>query len=253
MEAVPETPPPARIAVLTIIAIVLAASIVSVWYAGQAPEPASGCIPGPVIAYHNDSLTPLLLANSPYQGTGSGTVPTLNHTWNVTLGGPDSNGSTWGYFEHIDWTLRAGQGGGTGSDCDRMVYLTQKDDWSATIFQLSNGSIVYFVNDSEQPASIELNWSNGPTYLYSQFYRATSVLSTCATNTSVQTSRSDHITVGIGFSYGGTNHTVTTTINIDTSYRYVFPANTGVWLIDNLSAPGGPGGGWAFSFLRGCT
>ncbi|MGC2034334.1 MAG: hypothetical protein WA761_02675 [Thermoplasmata archaeon] len=31
-------------------------------------------------------------------------------------------------------------------------------------------------------------------------------------------------------------------------YTYTFPANFGTWQVDNLSAPGGPGGGWAFSY-----
>jgi hypothetical protein len=31
-------------------------------------------------------------------------------------------------------------------------------------------------------------------------------------------------------------------------YHYWFPADSGTWQIDNLSAPGGPGGGWAFSY-----
>lgn len=35
---------------------------------------------------------------------------------------------------------------------------------------------------------------------------------------------------------------------ITESFHYTFPANYGVWQIDNLSAAGGPGGGWAFSY-----
>ena len=31
-------------------------------------------------------------------------------------------------------------------------------------------------------------------------------------------------------------------------FGYWFPADCGTWQIDNLSAPGGPGGGWAFSY-----
>jgi hypothetical protein len=36
------------------------------------------------------------------------------------------------------------------------------------------------------------------------------------------------------------------------SYWYGFPANFGIWAVDNLSIPGGPGGGWAFSFQGSC-
>jgi hypothetical protein len=32
------------------------------------------------------------------------------------------------------------------------------------------------------------------------------------------------------------------------NYTYYFPANFGMWQVDNLSAAGGPGSGWAFSY-----
>ena len=36
-------------------------------------------------------------------------------------------------------------------------------------------------------------------------------------------------------------------------FHYWFPANFGTWQVDNLSAPGGPGGGWAFNYLGPCV
>ena len=36
-------------------------------------------------------------------------------------------------------------------------------------------------------------------------------------------------------------------------FVYTFPANFGTWQIDNLSAPGGPGGGWAFNYTGPCS
>lgn len=36
------------------------------------------------------------------------------------------------------------------------------------------------------------------------------------------------------------------------NFSYTFPANFGTWAVDNLSAAGGPGGGWAFNFLGPC-
>jgi hypothetical protein len=35
---------------------------------------------------------------------------------------------------------------------------------------------------------------------------------------------------------------------VSLEFHYVFPPNAGIWQIDNLSAPGGPGGGWAFAY-----
>jgi hypothetical protein len=36
------------------------------------------------------------------------------------------------------------------------------------------------------------------------------------------------------------------------NFTYYFPPGAGTWQVDNLSAPGGPGGGWAFSFVGPC-
>jgi len=37
------------------------------------------------------------------------------------------------------------------------------------------------------------------------------------------------------------------------TWSYWFPPDFGTWQIDNLSAPGGPGGGWAFNFVGHCS
>lgn len=224
--------------------ILIAAGVTTLTLSG----PANSCTPGPIVAFHNNSLTPLLLLNSPYNGSAHGTVTIENGTLNLTMFANNSGGF-WGYFERIDWTVRAGQGSnGADSSCASVFYLTEKDDWTAAGLPLFNSSSPYYLNDSQEPDSVEISSSGGPTYFYNQFYAATSKLSTCGTNASVQTVRSTHTRVGIEFQYAGTSHIVNVTLNESTSYRYDFPADTGTWAIDNLSAPGGPGGGWAFSY-----
>jgi hypothetical protein len=37
------------------------------------------------------------------------------------------------------------------------------------------------------------------------------------------------------------------------SFHYEFGPNSGFWAIQNLSAPGGPGGGWAFDLQQPCS
>ena len=46
----------------------------------------------------------------------------------------------------------------------------------------------------------------------------------------------------------GVNYTIPYKLSIEQTFHYVFPANFGTWQVDNLSAPGGSGGGWAFSY-----
>jgi hypothetical protein len=74
------------------------------------------------------------------------------------------------------------------------------------------------------------------------------VVNTCGRSAQTLGLSSNQLTVGIPIVQGGRNITVPATVDIYTSYTYHFPANGGIWLIDNLSAPGGPGGGWAFSY-----
>jgi hypothetical protein len=58
----------------------------------------------------------------------------------------------------------------------------------------------------------------------------------------------DHLVVAVPFSWNGRNYTTPMQLPFIESYTYHFPANFGTWQVDNLSAPGGPGGGWAFSY-----
>jgi hypothetical protein len=60
---------------------------------------------------------------------------------------------------------------------------------------------------------------------------------------------SSDLTLWANFSIGTQNHVQPFLVPLVTSvFHYWFPANFGTWQVDNLSAPGGPGGGWAFSY-----
>lgn len=60
---------------------------------------------------------------------------------------------------------------------------------------------------------------------------------------------STYLTLWASFSFGGQSHSASFSVPVVMSqFHYWFPANFGTWQVDNLSAPGGPGGGWAFSY-----
>jgi len=60
---------------------------------------------------------------------------------------------------------------------------------------------------------------------------------------------STFLSLWVTFAETGQTHTVPFQVPlVETVYNYWFPANFGTWQVDNLSAPGGPGGGWAFSY-----
>lgn len=65
---------------------------------------------------------------------------------------------------------------------------------------------------------------------------------------SVPSVASGHLSVWFPITIAGKILRVPYVIPVLESYHYDFPANFGTWQVDNLTAPGGPGGGWAFSY-----
>jgi hypothetical protein len=60
--------------------------------------------------------------------------------------------------------------------------------------------------------------------------------------------QSDYLDVSFPVTIGGQNLSIPYELTVQQTFHYWFPANFGIWQVDNLSAPGGPGGGWAFSY-----
>ena len=217
------------------------------FHAPESQAAQSTCLKGPELASANPMLTPLLLVNSPYQGNSTGTVSILNDTWNVTLG--SRNGSTWGYFEHFGWSVfREESQPGSPTNCSARLDVVHSDDETATIFSLVNGTTGNFSNDSEVPNVVSTSWTAAPTTFADGFQRLTETISTCGSGARVRHVTSHHIDIGLELHATGLPRVLNVTVNVTTWYVYTFPANTGVWEVDNLSAPGGPGGGWAFSY-----
>jgi hypothetical protein len=209
------------------------------------------CVPGRTVSVVNGTYSPLLLLNSPYatpySDPSNGSV--LVYNGSKSVGFTAYNGSTWGYFERMDWFVKIGQGSaGDEPLCSSLFYPVASDDWTSSIQVLYNNSISNFVNDSMVPDHVQTNTSGGPVYFNDRFSKASITISTCGAVTAIRGLTSTHITVGIPFVYQGVSHVAYTILDITTHYRYVFPANGGIWAVDNLSAPGGPGGGWAFSY-----
>jgi hypothetical protein len=212
----------------------------------------AGCVPGPLVASTNETLTPFLVVSSPYLGSAEGTVTIQNDTREVSFF--PENGSAIGYFERINWTESAGKpSSGSGASCQGLLFIGEVDQWSSTTFPLSNGTTYNFTNDSIEPNYEETGLSGGPVYFSAGFSHETSQLTTCGTAASIQNVTSHSIRVGVAYRVSTAWEIVNTTLDEATNYTYSFPANSGTWAIDNLSLPGGPGGGWAFAYLGSCT
>jgi hypothetical protein len=212
------------------------------------------CSQGPIVAQFDSTLTPRLLLNSPYNGSATGTVPIDNGTLQLTLSANNSGGA-WGLFESMNWSVRSAHSSQRLTiPCNELFYASAQDRWSSTTLPLFNSTTPYYLNDSAEPRSVQSDEFGEPTLVFfNQFYSTTSVLSTCGRNASTQSVLSSHISFGLQFEFDGSLRLLAVTLTITTEYQYVFPADAGSWDIDNLSASGGPGGGWAFSYLGACT
>lgn len=74
-------------------------------------------------------------------------------------------------------------------------------------------------------------------------------ISTCGTSQIwTPTIQTFGIRVTVPLTVAGRTVSIPYTLPFDETYRYQFPANFGTWQVENNSAPGGPGGGWAFSY-----
>jgi hypothetical protein len=222
---------------------------------------ASTCGDASTIAVLYDTSVPVVVINSPVLGNASGTVVTPAGTGATTFGiGSARNGSVIGYFAFENWTVYSHKAVGLFSlSCGATSYsATASSPTGSSINSVPigggpDGWALNFTNDSGEPSYTGENGTvHSPIYYYNQFYRPNDNLSTCGAGPATITVVSSSFVIGIGLSVGGSWHIVPVTVDLETTYTYNFPANAGTWQIDNLSAPGGPGGGWAFSYNGPC-
>lgn len=217
------------------------------------------CGRGPEVSSEEDRWIPSALLNTPYGGSGfgegfvdwtgplkhevgvgarggnsSGAFATENATLygqeNVTRPGPGINHPcTRGYVVEISppltqdggpWPIEAPSNLSDIGEATEVAVLGETSNISAEVF-ISNG----------------FTESNAPS------------ISTCFESSPV--TREVHVaelTVRVPFNASGRTLAEPVTLSEPENYTYEFPSGFGTWEVDNLSMPGGPGGGWAFSF-----
>jgi hypothetical protein len=206
----------------------------------------ASCVPGQTVAEMNHTLTPELLLNSPYLGSASGTFhahddPTLG---NRSLTIPATNGDVWGSFEDYRWVISQGIPNGAGVHCSDILFASATHNGGGGESSTAGG----LRNDSHEPNESGGDGSYAVLGYNNSYSSETSIISTCGTGGVVRSVRSNHVDVRLYFQLNGTSKNLLVPFETSTNYTYFFPANTGIWRVDNLSAPGGPGGGWAFSY-----
>jgi hypothetical protein len=212
---------------------------------------------------------PAVLVNSPYggQGWGNGTIPAGFPAGpgypdrGATLGIASPNGTASAAFFGVNLSfdrLANGTSWGVGPDsrCSEAfsvtpVYVRGHGIGGLTvpvpsnITQRGEATSMNFSSFTGQPGS--------PIWNNSFWSSNTANITTCASSRMDRNLTAPQLPIEIPFSYSGVHYRLQFTLPFVQSYHYIFPGNFGTWAVDNLSAPGGPGGGWAFDYLGPCV
>lgn len=202
---------------------------------------------------------PALMINSPYGGEafGNGTVPPgpLSPSGQglvYELGEANGSAAWAGFRAEFNVSRVENQtlwGAGQDVRC-KSPFSASASYWGDIVLGgplLGSGNI----SDSGEPTSlnhwtypgdVNLTVSNGFTGNNSRS------ISTCGKPAAMNFTSSSRFIVEIPVLLGGVEYSLPYVLPIQESFHYVFPSDFGTWQVDNLSAPGGPGGGWAFSY-----
>ncbi len=208
---------------------------------------------------------PVAAVNSPYGGVAfdNGTVPPgpLSEppsAGNIYGTGASNGSANWaGFRATVNATPVENQtvwGPGTNVHCQEPFALSFRYQGGIALglYILRPGNRT----DREEPSTLNYTPYAGDVdvYLSNGFGTAnTENISTCGGPAKWSSSMaSSSLTIGFPIAVGSHNLIVPYNFPFTQVFRYSFPANFGTWQVDDLSAPGGPGGGWAFSYSP-CT
>jgi hypothetical protein len=257
-----------------VVLVVVVGLLVPTWISGWAPLAHTTCQASQVAAT-GTFLLPTAVVNSPFGGRGS-----VNSTYPATaVGYPPSsvtyqisgvqmyNGSVAGSFVLDRATVaklsnESVIGPGANTKCGQPFGLTFDVvpaneggyGYGGQIFTGPFGP--YFgVNGSESDSGEPTVWNLGTppgnsTSIFRQGFNGSNAptVSTCGGPAESIPVVAQSLATWVSFRWNGVNYTAEVSLPLDQSFTYFFPANFGTWQVDDLSAPGGPGGGWAFSY-----
>jgi hypothetical protein len=244
---------PRRFVVVAIIVGVLVALPLPLLSFGLISSP---CVPGAQVATLSDAFTPWVITDTPVHGTATGYITVVNGTttsrtgWHIA-----QNGSVAGWFELENWTIFTNVPPPDSLTRCTTDFVALAHDNGITVIRSvpANPAPVNFSNDSQAPTQTGSNSTDTPIVYYDAgFHTTTQTLSACGGGEAVANVSSDSEHMGLGFEYQGAWHILDVTLHVQTEVSYEFMGNGGTWAIDNLSAPGGPGWGWSFSYLGAC-
>lgn len=257
-----------------VVAVVVVVGLaVPTWIGGWALLAHTACISGGVVSTQI-AWAPLSLENSPYGGLArvNATVPSDTFgsatTGSMLVGGGETNGSIWGAFWQVVVGVSPLQnqtvwGPGTNVRCTApftvaLLTVSHPQVYTGEIFSWLGGPLFgpNSTSDLSEPTMYNLSSSVNASSLYfsNGFHTANAQnVSTCDGRAQLIPVRSSQFTVWVRYTSSGKSTAIPFTMPSLQRFSYSFPANFGTWQVDNLSAPGGPGGGWAFNYVGPCS
>ncbi len=209
-----------------------------------------------------DRWLPVVLLNSPYGGTASGVgVLPAGFPGGLSIpmgwGTSATNGTSAGAFFEVNWSVQGlgnvvTLGPGTNNRCSASQRVVLE---SPTQYGGVSRSIPVSSDLTDFGEANNLTIAAGPsgTTQTPQFNNAFTAsngvsISTCGGPGKTLPVRTLGLTIGFPTPNNSSGPTLLYWLPFQQFFNYTFPANFGVWQVDNLSSPGGPGGGWAFSY-----
>lgn len=207
-----------------------------------------------------EALIPALLVNSPFGGKAWGNVTyqsgvfgngSTEFTWTQS-----ANGSVaWNGFQasvslyRTSSQIESGPGSNAKCDLPYAAVLSPTGNQTIGIVLMGPGN----VSDLSEPNTTSV--FNKQVLFENGFDGANEKnISTCGGNPQSLPVVSSRLTIWFNTSVSGQHLVVPYGLPVSTLvFHYWFPPSFGTWEVENLSEPGGPGGGWAFNFVGPCT
>lgn len=266
-----------RTIVVGVLAVAVAVGLAAPTFVGSwAPLAHWTCQDQALVAHETDRWIPTVLVNSPYLGSASGNG-SMNWTFPGAWNGPPPPS---GHILRTGWGTSAKNGTAAAAlfTANASLYqLGNETQWgpganvrctqpfavafqSPTIYAATTARIHTQSNLSDVGEADNASAYASPSnvsrvaFINNSFSQANSQnISTCGAPALTRPFQSDFLTVDIPFTIDGQTIALPYVLPFTESFNYTFPANGGVWQVDNLAiGPGAPGGGWAFSYSP-CT
>ncbi len=249
-----------RLIAVAVVSLILALTLPS-FTAGWAPILHSSCGARDSIT-QQQGWVPAVLGNSPYGGRtyANGTVPadipgTPGYpAGSSRLGIPIWDGMAVGVFLDLNVSVSRSQnstvwGPGSNVRCSGPYFVSWQAPYGVGRGAVQPTQIATPSNLSDVGEASTIS-TGGHSFVFANGFISANhpPISTCGTSGVSENVTAPGFIIWAPIPLNSSNPTVPIPLPFEVDFHYLFPANFGTWQIDDLSAPGGPGGGWAFSY-----